>query len=170
MTRAYPFVDYLQSLADDRAALAQLRRGLGQPPGTVAEMYRYVARWVGPDTPRRVEHAYYLVAALYAAHPAAGGTGNMGDHFRQIGQEESGPVERRFGRLLVAHPDDLTWALRQAVSYLRSHDVPINWHQLLHDVLSWGSPERFVQQRWAKSFWAQRSESLAGQVSISEEV
>jgi hypothetical protein len=38
----HPFIRYLVSLAerDDRGGLAALRRGLGQPPGTVAETYR----------------------------------------------------------------------------------------------------------------------------------
>jgi len=74
----HPFVEYLESLRDDRAALAALRRGLGQPPGTVASMYPYVVRWLGDDTPPWQEAAYYLIAALFAYHPAEGGTGNMG--------------------------------------------------------------------------------------------
>ncbi len=38
----HPFVNRLQELAEkqERGALAALRRGLGQPPGTVAEMFR----------------------------------------------------------------------------------------------------------------------------------
>lgn len=38
------FVDALNRLVarEDRAALAALRRGLGKPPGTVAEMYPLV--------------------------------------------------------------------------------------------------------------------------------
>ena len=34
MTKERPFVTYLESLREDRGALAALRRGLGQPPGT----------------------------------------------------------------------------------------------------------------------------------------
>ncbi len=172
MGRTYPFVEYLQTLADDRAALAQLRRGLGQPPGTAVDMYRYVAAWVGPSTPRAVEEAYYLVAALYAAHPASGGSGNMGDHFRDVAVrvKDPTPVERRFNRLLTAHPDDLHFSLRQAVNYLRSHGVPVEWHQLLGDVLDWGDPNRFVQQRWATRFWTQQISSTPIQPETHQEV
>ena len=62
-------------------------------------------------------------------------------------------VERRFVALLNTHPDDLDDQLRQAVSFLHSKDVPVNWHQLLRDVCAWGHPERYVQRRWAGAFW-----------------
>ncbi len=165
MTEPEPFVSYLETLREDRAALASLRRGLGQPPGTVADMFPYVARWVPAQAPRALEEVYYLVAALFASHPEAGGTGNMGDHFRRVVQadaESAAAVERRFTALLAAHPDDLHFYLRQAVSFLRSREVPVNWHQLFVDIRRWAHPERPVQRRWARSFWgytAQTSQS-----------
>ncbi len=160
MKQSHPFVDYLESLRDDRAALASLRRGLGQAPGTVADMYRYVVPWLPDDVPRRREDAYYLVAALFAFHPAAGGVGNMGDHFARTRDPQGGDtaIERRFTALLAAHPDDLGFYLRQAVSFLRSKEVPINWHQLLSDVMNWGRPERHVQAEWARAFWGRPPE------------
>jgi CRISPR system Cascade subunit CasB len=155
MTQVDPFIDYLESMRDDRAALAALRRGLGQPPGSAADMYRYVVPWLPDDAPRWREDAYYLVAALFAYHPAQGGAGNMGHHFARARdpQGEDTAIERRFTVLLAAHPDDLGFCLRQAVSFLRSKDVPINWHQLLSDVTNWGHPDRYVQREWARAFW-----------------
>ena len=79
--RNQPFVEFLEGLRDDRGALAALRRGLGQPPRTEAGMYRYVVPWLPEDTKPWREAAYYQIAALFACHPAAGGTGNMGNHF-----------------------------------------------------------------------------------------
>jgi len=149
----HPFVAYLESLAENRGALAALRRGLGQPPGTVASMYPYVARWIGEDTPTWQEEAYYLIAALCALHPQPGGVGNMGDHFRRAAHERRQAFERRFEALLATHPDDLPDMLRQSVSLVKSQEVPINWDQLLGDVLHWGHPDRYVQRRWASSFW-----------------
>jgi len=160
--KTHPFVTYLESLAEDRGALAALRRGLGQPPGTVAAMYPYVVPRLPANAERWLEDAYYLIAALYAMHPTAGGSGNMGSHFRRAAEadpERREAIERRFTRLLAAHPDDLPDALRQAVGYLRSAEVPIHWHQLLRDVLAWGHPERYVQRSWAKAFWRPKSDS-----------
>ena len=156
MADEQPFVTYLESLRQDRAALAHLRRGLGRPPGTVVDLFPYVARWVPAQAPRALEEAYYTLAALFAAHPLEGGEGNMGDHFRRVVQahdERAAAVERRFSVLLAAHPDDLGFNLRQAASYLRSSGVPVNWHQLFADMRQWSHPERFVQRRWARSFW-----------------
>jgi len=163
--RPHPFVTYLERLSEDRAALAALRRGLGQPLGTVADMYQYVVPWVPQGSTRRYEEALYLIAALYASHPESGGQGNVGDHFARVRQPGGHTaVERRFVALLSSHPDDLPLHLRQAVSYLKSRDVVVNWDQLLRDLLHWGYPDRRVQKQWARRFW-----SSAGQQGTTQE-
>ena len=49
-SRVETFLAYLRGLAkrDDRGALAALRHGLGQPPGTAAEMHPYVVQFLPP--------------------------------------------------------------------------------------------------------------------------
>jgi CRISPR system Cascade subunit CasB len=123
-------------------------------------MYRYVVPWLPERSRPAVDAAYYLVASLFALHPQPGGVGNMGNHFGRARdpQGDSSALERRFTTLLAAHPDDLHVNLRQAVSFLRSKEVPVNWHQLLSDVLAWGHPERYVQQQWARAFWGRPSQ------------
>lgn len=155
MTASQPFIDYLESLREDRGALAALRRGLGQTPGTVPDMYRYVVPWLPEQPNRQREAAYYTLAALFAYHPAVGGAGNMGNHFARTRdpKEDDTAIERRFTALLAAHSEDLAFYLRQAISFLRSKEVPVNWHQLLTDMLAWGHPDRYVQKRWARAFW-----------------
>lgn len=155
MTDTHPYVTYLEGLREDRGALAALRRGLGQPPGTVADMYRYVVPWVPDGAKPWQEASRYQIAALFAYHPEPGGTGNMGNHFSRA-RDPSGDdtaVERRFTALLAAHPEDVDFYLRQAISFLRSKDVPVNWHQLFFDLRGWGHPDRYVQQQWARAFW-----------------
>jgi CRISPR system Cascade subunit CasB len=145
----------LETLRDDRGALAALRRGLGQPPGTMADMYRYVVPWLPADAGPRREAAHYLVAALLAYHPAEGGEGNMGSHFarcREPGGDDTA-LERRFTALLAAHVDDLPTYLRQAISFLRSKEVPVNWQQLFSDLQCWHYENRSVQKDWARAFW-----------------
>ena len=155
------FIDRLQKLADgqERGALASLRRGLGQPPGTVADMYRYVEPFLGEQGSgaRFKESAFYLVAALFALHPSSTEFGDMGKHMAAT-RTDSGTdaLERRFTALLAAHPDDLPDYLRQAVSFLKSKDIPVNWNQLLRDLQNWGHEDRYVQKNWARSFWGGR--------------
>ena len=156
------FIQYLQSLANgqDRGALASLRRGLGQPPGTVADMYRYVEPYLGQERSGLKESAFYLVAALFAFHPQSTNEGNMGMHLaktRSEGGEDA--LERRFTALLASHPDDLPDYLRQAVSFLKSKEEPVNWLELLWDLQNWDKrddPKYSVQKKWARSFWGGR--------------
>lgn len=155
MTESQPFVAYLEGLSQHRAAMAALRRGLGRPPATVSDMFRYVVPWVPEEASRRYENALYLIASLYAHHRASGGVGNMGDHFARARNPAAGDtaIERRFTAVLRSHPDDFPLYLRQAVSYLKSKEIAVNWHQLLRDVLAWSHPDHYVQKRWARGFW-----------------
>lgn len=162
------YIAYLSRLAtsENRGALAALRRGLGQPPGTVAAMYPYVVPWLPAEAPPWQETPYYLVAALFALHPAPGGVGNLGDSYRRAegeqavaGDERASANERRFTALLAAHPDDLADRLRQAVGYLASKDIPINWDQLFADLQRWGEPSHRVQQAWARAYWGRRAQT-----------
>jgi CRISPR system Cascade subunit CasB len=154
-----PFIQYLEEHREDRALLAALRRGAGQPPGASPEVSKYVQSWLSQDSPTYLEEAYYLIAPLFALHPKEGGQGNMGDHFAALREPGEGPppsIERRFMLLLSAHPDDLGDYLRQAVGLLKSKDVAVDWQQLLRDVLAWKSRDerpRRVQKEWARKFW-----------------
>jgi CRISPR system Cascade subunit CasB len=82
----------------------------------------------------------------------------MGNHFADTRDPkgDNTAIERRFTALLAAHHDDLDFYLRQAVSFIKSKEVPINWHQLLSDVLDWHYPSRSVQKKWASAFWRRR--------------
>jgi CRISPR system Cascade subunit CasB len=84
----------------------------------------------------------------------------MGSHLAKT-RTDSGAdaLERRFTALLAAHPDDLPDYLRQAVSFLKSKEVPVNWNQLLWDLQNWDrrdDPKYSVQKKWARSFWGVR--------------
>jgi CRISPR system Cascade subunit CasB len=159
--KTHPFVEYLEALEkrDDRGALAALRRGLGEPPGTVPGMFRYVVPFLPEGCPPWKEKAYFLVAALFGYHPKPGGSGNMGNHFAAARDHKGDDtaLERRFTALLAAHQDDLPFYLRQAVSFLKSKEIPINWHQLIRDVQNWGHPEGYVQKAWARAFWSRQA-------------
>ncbi|MEI7990092.1 MAG: type I-E CRISPR-associated protein Cse2/CasB, partial [Chloroflexota bacterium] len=60
---------------------------------------------------------------------------------------------------LKTHPEDLYFYLRQIMSILKSKGIPINWSQLLRDIGYWDHPNRFVQRRWAASFWGNAGSS-----------
>lgn len=149
------FVAYLESLREDRAVLAALRQGLGQPPGAAPQMYPYVEPWLAKVHKARLEEVYYLIAALFAYHPQPGGSGTMGHHFASVRKltANNTAIERRFTALLAAHWDDLPFYLRQAVSFLKDKAIPVNWTQLLTDIQGWEHPNGYVQHRWARAYW-----------------
>ncbi|NQT19769.1 MAG: type I-E CRISPR-associated protein Cse2/CasB [Planctomycetes bacterium] len=160
-----PFVAYLESLLEreDRAALAALRRGLGKPPGTAAEMHPYVVPWLGEHTAPWQDAPLYITAALFAQwHQGTTAAAdnvpqNLGCSLREcarIDPDRLKSVERRLVALLNCHPDDLHIHLRHAVGLLKSKNVPLNWSQLLYDIKGWGWESRSVQRNWAKGFWA----------------
>lgn len=164
-----PFIAYLRRLheAKDRGALAALRRGLGKPAGTEYAMYPYVAPWLTSGAHRSRDDAHFLIAALFAFHPEAGGRGNLGEAFRRAiaSPSDRDAIERRFTALLAADPEEFDYHLRHAVAFLRAKDVAIEWSQLLRDVQDWRMPDGRVQRRWARSFWARTEEENEGFVS-----
>ncbi|MHB8194445.1 MAG: type I-E CRISPR-associated protein Cse2/CasB [Bellilinea sp.] len=151
----HPFIEHLHSLKDNRSALAALRRGLGQPPGAVPEMFPYVVPYLPGAIRALTDASYYLIASLYAFHPLETSTGNMGAHLRATIKDENAgkATERRFVALLNSHPDDLPVHLRHTVSYLKSKDQPICWEQLFDDLYHWDHPKHYVQRSWANAFW-----------------
>lgn len=163
----HPYIQYLYSLATEgrRGTLADLRRGLAEPPGTAPVMFPYVARWV-PEKDRYswTEKVYYLIAALFAYYQSGSGVeskrkltkGNFGDHCRLAGLKnaQSASFEARFAALLKANAEDLPVVLRQMISLLKSADVPINWDKLFHDLCRWNSESQYIQRQWANSYWS----------------
>jgi len=149
-------VDSLAARRDNpqgRGALADLRRALQRPPGEDANVFRYVVPHL-PGERGWTETAAFLVASLFAAHPDAGGSGDIGAAFRRLADKtNSESVERRFIALLNADAQDLAPHLRQAVSLLKANAVPVDWEQLLKDLLAWDHPDGYVRRNWARGFW-----------------
>ncbi len=153
------FVASLERLRDDadQAALAKLRRGLGKPPGLSADRDGWGLSRLPENISPAVEEACCLVASLFALHPEGGGRKTLGAAFRRLQQESPGDgPERRLVALLDSDRQDLPGRFRHAVSLLKSKDIPLDWRQLLLDVLWWTHPDRLVQRRWARDFWAGR--------------
>jgi len=123
-------------------------------------MFPLVVPWVPEGAGGREEAVYYLIASLFAAwhqggRPLATASGGMGWSFAELARKTNNrdSTERRFMTLLTSSDADLPMHLRQAISLLRSHDVPVDWSRLHRDVRWWEDRERRVQRRWAREFW-----------------
>jgi CRISPR system Cascade subunit CasB len=163
MTEINSLIKYLNEHREDKAMMASLRRGLRLKGGLAPEVSRVIQSRLAADAPPWLESAYYLVAPLFAFHNQEGGNGNMGDHFRALcdpGEEIASNIERRFMVLLSSGPDEINDSLRQAISLLKSKQVPVNWNELMQNMIDWKYPnsERRdrVQKEWARKFWRTR--------------
>lgn len=155
----------------NRAALAALRRGSGKRPGTVIDMFPYVIPYCG-HLPESRQNDFFLVASLFAIHqgtvpPSVNIAGrqltNLGASFRVLASSMEGArIERRFVALLDTPRDGLDEHLRHTMSLLRTHNVGVDWLQLLRDLRWWSSPARYIQRRWAQAYWQLDSRSLRG--------
>jgi len=150
-------ITHLLRLAEnaDRAAFAQLRRGLGKPPGTNIGSFPYVVPFIPEaDSGAARSWPYFVVASLFASHP------NQGEAEKSVaaavrGLKDSPSRDGRFRALLNAHVDEVGDHLRHAVNQLASSGITFDWATLLRDLRGWGHPEQFVQRRWARDFWSE---------------
>ena len=55
--------------------------------------------------------------------------------------------------LLDADEIQLPFRLRQAVQFLQSKRVALNWPRLLQYLLFWNAHDRYVQRQWAVSYF-----------------
>lgn len=156
---------------EDRATLAKLRRGLGREPGSDADMYSFVGRYLPEESDWWYERHLFLIASLFAFHPEHRSIGSMGETMKRIGQESN--VEKRVAALLHAHWEDLPGLLRQAIGLARTKGAPVDYNTLLYHLLHWNDASRWVQRQWARDFWRGSEKTdeseIQGQTVIAEE-
>ena len=136
---------------EDRGALADLRSGLGKSPGEMARVHKHVVPYL-PEK-RYNDRWYYILASLFGSFPKHRSNYSIGKAFHPL-RTKSDSMDARFVALLNAHPDDLPDHLRHVISLLKANEQPIDWFRLLEDLLQWDHPERHVQLRWARDFYA----------------
>ena len=157
---------------EQRAIMAELRRGLQEFPHLAPYMHRHLASYT-IYTQGWEKQTYYLVAALFARYHSGSkepiysdkGYINMGSYFAEVARQDDGAgdsIEYRFNALLTAHPQDLHYHLRQAIAFLHSKSevtIPINWQGLFWDILKWNDDDQRpqIQEQWATNFWRYRT-------------
>lgn len=184
MSKVTDFINQLKTwgkreTGEQRAAMAELRRGLQEFPQLAPYMHQYVAPYTVYARGWE-KQTYYLVAALFALYHSGSKEStlssdknylNMGSYFAEVvkqGKEQdkdaSESINRRFNALLTAHPQDLHYHLRQAIAFLHGKSeagIAINWENLFWDILKWNDDDKRpqVQEKWATSFWRYKASS-----------
>lgn len=168
--RRRTFVNYLYGLhagqgsvnprraAESRQALARLRRSFAGPRQE-AEAYDVV---FAQDPPQAEQEVWLLVAGLFALHPQPRPRGlprrSLGTAMHVLVQRRGESVNRRFVQLLSVDRGSLPHYLRQAAQLLRTESVPLDYDQLLDDLLvllhnSHGDGTAYrIRLGWARDF------------------
>ena len=146
------FIENLTQL--DAGGKARLKRSAGrsldEANRNLALFYSLLPR---PGVPVNQEPTYWLVATLYPlADAAATGTFGAALHRARATANAKG-LDRRVEALLDSDSAQLAYRLGQAIRFLHSNRVPVNWQGLLEDLLQWEHPSRFVQKKWAKDYF-----------------
>jgi len=164
-TRINTFAGYLRSLAEpgreNRSALADLRSGLGKQPGEAPRMHKHVVPYLG-ERQAPSDCWFYVAAAVFGAHPVHEQGRSLGECFRQLRQQRSESIEKRFLAILGSHPEDLPKHLANAAGLLKSANIGIDYICLIRDLVNWYAPDRKVQNRWAREFYRSETQDTQG--------
>lgn len=149
------FLERLRTLRPgDRA---QLKRCAGVSLNEATQVLGLFYRLLPKGIASYNEPHYFLIATLFPL-TSEGGHGDFGVALRRIRpnskKNERSPLDRRVEILLDADAVQFPFRLRQALRLLKSKEVHVNWQYLAEDILGWGHPNRFVQKRWAKSYFS----------------
>jgi CRISPR system Cascade subunit CasB len=150
-SRPAEFISLLQGL--DPGDRARLKRNAGKTISEAHDAMGLFYKLLPYGVSQSQEEFYFLVATLFPI-AAKGNKGNFGDHLllAQSSKNSKG-LDRRVEILLDADMIQLHFRLRQSVHFLQSCRVGINWVQLLEDLLQWNHPDRYIQTRWARSYF-----------------
>ncbi|MEU8109517.1 type I-E CRISPR-associated protein Cse2/CasB [Nonomuraea muscovyensis] len=170
--RRHAYVKYLYGLesalrsdngaraANARRALACLRHSFVE--GRQYQAYEIVLQQDPPQDQAEVE-TWLLVGGLFALHPLSwksSGPRTLGASLGRLQRKLDSPaVGRRLSLLLAKDRQTLPHHLRQTIRLLSAHDVPVNYDQLLDDlVVLLGRDHRSdaaskVRLKWAQEYY-----------------
>jgi CRISPR type I-E-associated protein CasB/Cse2 len=147
------FFERLERL--DPGERARFKRYAGKQLAESRSVLGLFYRILPPDVPSYQHEAFFLAATLYPLADG-GAEGNFGESLRRAKAVKNAKgLDRRMEVLLNADETQLPFRLRQAIRFLQSCRVRVNWPALLQDLLSWSHPKHMVQRRWAQSYFSE---------------
>jgi CRISPR system Cascade subunit CasB len=151
-------VDDLRNLANpdnpSRAALAHLRRGLEGPLDYTLSRVGWLFRRVPDEALDRAVQVAGLFAWVKGDCPHTANV-NFGTAFGAgLTLDEKQQREKRFIDLLDTDAEELPYKLRQGLTLLARDSTGLDWVLLIQHLRYWSQPERWVQSKWARGFWA----------------
>ena len=156
-----------------KAALAELRRGVGKEPGEDpglwgAFLLDLPEELYGKDgKPSRAEWAIYITLTLYALHqqgkdPAADSVSAEGEDLGKAAaglaqdQDDRDRILRRFSAMVTAADmRELSHHLRGLVQLMKARGIRLDYPALAEDLYWWQVPSRTnqVKLKWGQGFY-----------------
>ena len=161
--RAERFLSRLESLKENRGAMADIRRGFSRTSGYRA--WPWIAAWCNLDNDRDRGITQY-VAAAYATHPLNIADGNLGTVFRGIafgsgaGKSALASFDSLFRRFLACHSAlEVCRLLPGLIRAAKARGIPVNYRELYKNLYYWsGKGIERVRARWAREYWGRQEE------------
>ena len=156
-----------------RSLLANLRRGIGEKPGSVPALWGITFDGLpeslcGTDTsPSRAEWAVHTALTLYALHqqgkemkhqPMHQKGATLGKSLRKLinNDEEEKRVKRRFDAAATSDSlEEFSHHLRGLIQLLKSQSVPLDYASLAENLYWFQSPDQrdMVRLGWGRDFY-----------------
>ena len=161
-----------------RAKLAKMRRGIGEQPGAVPELWDLLFDGLPEELegrgnePSRAEKAVYTALTLYALHQQGKDlhsefmyleNNTLGRAVGQLARKSNGNEEaviRRF--TVVVTSADLTefsWHLRNIIQLCKRESIPLDYAALARDLYEYQDLNRLdnVRLKWGRDFYRELS-------------
>ncbi|MFR8086899.1 MAG: type I-E CRISPR-associated protein Cse2/CasB [Lachnospirales bacterium] len=171
-------IEWLERIPEpqQKAMLANLRRGIGRSPGDMPELWGVFLQDMPPEMQQergdatREEWAIYLALTLYALHQQGYSISknenmnqegvSLGNAVGQLIKPEEDPVEnsvlRRFNALATASDiRECAHHLRGMVQLLRANTIPLDYPKLAQDlyVLQFKDSAPNVRLHWGQDYY-----------------
>ena len=155
-----------------KAALANLRRGIGLKPGEIPELWGEVFRSMPEEMysrsglPTAAEWAIYIALTTFALHQQ-GQADEMNKEQRSLGRavgmlcaepDDEERLLRRFRQVITASDmTELSYYLRGLIQLLKAKGIALDYAQLASDLYEYQftSSRQRVQLRWGQDFYFQ---------------
>ena len=160
--------------SEARAALANLRRGVGRRPGELPQLYGELLQdmpeemYSAGSKPSYAEWAVYMALTLYAMHQQGKDVKTDNISLGNAASElvaDNDDTERIWKRLYAvassADMQEMSYHIRALIKLLRDKDIPLDYPQLAKDLyfyqLSDESAEH-IRLKWGQDFYKKRTD------------
>jgi len=150
-------IEWLEKIAnEDSKVRAVLKKSLSSDLGMCIDAFPYIERFLNQSTNNEWgRKVHYLVAGLWALHWKKDQSEEKMTIAKAcakyMNESDSTSTEKRFISTIDSDQSQLPYRLRQLVMLLK--DEPIDFSNLLTDLLNWKNEKKFVQIRWAQDFY-----------------